>query len=136
MIFQASDQKGHQFLELVDNDNNPIEPSYINRGSWLKFIGYSNSSCTRATRAIINHAPIGKYKLHFFLKEDFKYPCGLYPIESRHHILYECRRFNNYWNLRRDTITNFTLFLQFNTSAFSFEQLLFINFTFSITIQV
>jgi len=36
-----------------------------------------------ATRAITNHALIGKYRLRFFLNEEFKYPCGEYPIESR-----------------------------------------------------
>jgi len=32
MTFQASDQKGQQFLDLVDDDDNPIKPSYINGG--------------------------------------------------------------------------------------------------------
>ena len=35
MIFQASDLKGKQFLNLLDGDNNIIEPSYIKGGSWL-----------------------------------------------------------------------------------------------------
>jgi len=85
-MFQASDQKSWQFLELVDDNDNPIELSYINRGFWLKFIDYSNSLCTRAMRAIINHAPIGEYRLCFFPKEEFKCLCRLYPIESRYHI--------------------------------------------------
>jgi len=33
MMFQALDQKGQQFLELVDDDDNPIEPSYSNEDS-------------------------------------------------------------------------------------------------------
>ena len=33
---------------------------------WLKYFGHSNLLCTRATRAIINYAPIGKYYLRFF----------------------------------------------------------------------
>ena len=33
MTFQASDQKDWQFLELVDDKDNPIEPSYINSRS-------------------------------------------------------------------------------------------------------
>jgi len=78
MTFQASDLKDQQFLELVDDGDNPIEPSYVNGGSWLKVIGYSNLLCVRATRAIMNHAPIGEYRLCFFLKEDFKCPCGIY----------------------------------------------------------
>jgi len=96
MTFQASEQKGQQFLNLIDDDDNPIKPSYINRGSWLKFIDHSNLLCARAIRAIINHAPTGEYRLQFFLKKEFKYPCSLYSIESRCHILYECQRFNNY----------------------------------------
>jgi len=33
MIFQASDLKEQQFLKLCDDDNNPIEPSYVKGGS-------------------------------------------------------------------------------------------------------
>jgi len=58
MIFQASDLKERQFLELCDEDNNTIEPSYAKEGSWLKFFGHSNLLCARATRAIMNHTPI------------------------------------------------------------------------------
>jgi len=100
MIFQASDLKGRQFLDLLDVDFNVIEPSYAKRGPWLKLFKHLNSLCTCATRAITNHTPIGEYKLRFFPRDEFKYPCGLYPIESRWHILHECRRFNGYWNPR------------------------------------
>ena len=48
--FQASDTKGKHFLNLVVGDDKPIELSYIKDSSWLKFFGYSNSLCTRATR--------------------------------------------------------------------------------------
>ena len=66
MMFQALDLKGQQFLDLVDHDNIPIELSCSNGRSWLKFIDYSNSLCTRVMRAIVNHTPIGEYRLHFF----------------------------------------------------------------------
>ena len=72
------------------------------------------------TRAIVNHATTSKYWLRFFSKEGFMCPCRLYPIKSRQHILYECNRFNNYWNPRRDTIAHFTLFLEYNNNTFSF----------------
>ena len=88
---------------------------------WLKFFGHSNSLCTRVTRVIVNHAPISKYRLRFFSREDFSYLCGSYLIESRCYILYECKRFNVYWNLRRDSISHFVLFLEFNSRAFSFK---------------
>ena len=120
MIFQAVDFKGQQFLELCDDNNNPIEPSYAKGGSWLKHFSHSNLLCARATRAITNHTPIGEYRLRFFPREDFSCLCGNYPIETRRHILHECRRYNKYWNLRRDMISHFILFLEFNCSAFTF----------------
>ena len=63
MTFQASDGKGNQFLDLLDDDLNIIEPSYIRGGPWLQVIGHSNSLCACAVRAITNHAPIGEYRL-------------------------------------------------------------------------
>ena len=75
MTFQASNLKGNQFLDLVDNDNNIIKPTYIKGRSWLKVFGYSNSLCAHATRDITNHAPIGKFRLRFFPREEFKCPC-------------------------------------------------------------
>ena len=33
MMFQASNLKGNQFLDLVDDDNNIIEPTYVKEGS-------------------------------------------------------------------------------------------------------
>ena len=122
MTFQASDDKGRYFLDLLDNDLNSIKLTYSKGGLWLKFFGHSNSLCTRATRAITNHAPIGEYWLRFFPQEEFLCPCGQHSIETRHHILHECRRFNNYWNLRQDTITHFILFLEFNNGAFTFGE--------------
>ena len=120
MTFQASDRKGNHFLDLVDDNLNIIEPAYTKGGPWLQVFGHSNSLCARAMRAITNHAPIGEYQLRFFPKEDFKCPCGNYPIESRRHILHECRRFNRYWNPRRDSLNHFTMFLITNPLAFAF----------------
>jgi len=61
MTFQALDGKGNHFLDLLDDDLNVIEPSYTRGRPWLQAFGHSNSLCARATRAITNHAPIGKY---------------------------------------------------------------------------
>jgi len=108
MVFQASDAKGRFFLDLLDDDLKSIKPSYSKGGLWLKFFGHSNSLCTRASRAII--------------KKEFKCPCGQYPIKTRQYILHECRRFNNYWNPRWDTIAHFTLFLGYNNNTFSFGE--------------
>jgi len=122
MMFQASDYKGRSFLDLLNNDLNIIEPSYSKEGLWLKYFSHSNSLCIRATRAIVDHTPIDEYHLRFFPQDNFAYSCSLYPIKSRRHILHECKRFNNYWNPRRDTISHFTLFLEFNSNAFSFGE--------------
>ena len=60
-MFQASDNKERNFLELLDDDLNIIEPSYSKGRSWLKLFGYLNSLCARAMRAIVNHTPISEY---------------------------------------------------------------------------
>jgi len=120
MTFQASDGKDKQFYDLVDNNLEIIELSYIKESPWLQSFGHSNSLCTRATRAITNHVPIGKYRLQFFLKEDFKCPYRYYPIKTRRHILHKCTRHNGYWNPRRDTLSHFVMFLNANSKAFAF----------------
>ena len=120
MTFQVLDLKGRNFMDLVDSDNNVLEPIYSKGSTWLQYFGHSNTLCARAIRAITNHAPIGEYQLQFFLNEEFNCPCGLYPIEMRRHILYKCRRFNKYWNPRRDSIAHFTQFLDRNLRAFAF----------------
>ena len=96
MTFQASDLKGKQFLDLLNNNYSIIKSFYIKGGSWLKVCGHSNSLCVYAMHAITNHAPIGKYRLRFFPREEFKYLYRSYPIKSRCHILHECGRFNGY----------------------------------------
>jgi len=121
MTFQASDGKGNQFLDLMDNNLETIEPSYTKGSPWLQAFGHSNSLCARATRAITNHTLIGEYHLRFFPKEEFKCPCGQYPIETRRHILYECTNHNGYWNPRRDTLNHFVMFLRSNPKAFAFS---------------
>ena len=120
MTFQASDRKGKNFLELLDDDFNPIEPHYKKGGPWLQAFGHSNSLCARAVRAITNHAPIGEYRLRFFPGMDISCPCGNYPIETWRHILHECKRFNGYWNPRRDSLNHFLMFLMANPFAFAF----------------
>jgi len=100
MTFQVSEARGKHFLDLLYNDLYLLEPSYSKEGLWLRYFDHSNLLCTRATRAIVNYALIGEYHLCFFPKENFSYPYSNYSIETKHHILHKCRRFNNYWNLR------------------------------------
>ena len=90
MTFQASDGKGRNFLDLLDDDFNPIEPHYAKGGLWLQAFGHSNTLCAHAVRAITNHAPIGEYRLRFLPGMDISCLCSNYPIETRRHILHEC----------------------------------------------
>jgi len=83
MTFQASDKKGRNFLKLLDNNLNIIEPTYSKGGLWLKYFSYLNSLYVRASRAIVNHAPIEEYCLRFFPQKDFACSCGLDLIETR-----------------------------------------------------
>jgi len=120
ILFQASELKRNHFLDLLDSDDKIIGLTYTKGGSWLKLIGHLNSLCVHTTRAITNHTPIGKYKLRFFPREEFRCLYGHYPIESRRHILHECIRFNGYWNPRRDSFSHFIMFLVLNPNVFSF----------------
>ena len=61
MTFQALDNKGRNFLDLLNDDLNIIRPLYLKDRSWLKYFSYSNLLYARATRAIVNHAPIDEY---------------------------------------------------------------------------
>ena len=63
MMFQVSDLKGRNFINLVNSDNNILEPTYSKGGTWLQYFGHSNTLSARATRAITNHASIEEYRL-------------------------------------------------------------------------
>ena len=66
MTFQASDSKENQFLNLLNDNFNIIEPFYAKGGPWLQLFGHSNSLCAHVFRAITNHTPFGEYRLRFF----------------------------------------------------------------------
>jgi len=59
----------------------------------MSCLGHSISLCARATRAILNHAPIGEYRARFLPQETSACPCGQSDIETRRHILTDCPRF-------------------------------------------
>jgi len=115
MYFQASGYKGRNFLELNDNDHWPIHLTYSKGGAWLKHFSLSNSMCTCITRLIMNHTPIGEYRLRFFPKESFTCMCGEYPIETRRHILFGCAWYKKSWNLKKESLKDILTFLEFNS---------------------
>ena len=45
MTFQASDGKGKNFLELLDDNLDIILPFYTKGGPWLQLVSHSNSLC-------------------------------------------------------------------------------------------
>ena len=122
MIFQAFETRDRHFLDFLNDDLHSIESLYTKGDLQVKYFRHSNSLYVRATRAIINHTSIGEYYFYLFSKENFNCLCRNYLIKSRHYILHNCRRFNNYWNLRQDTISHFVSFLVFNKNIFSFGE--------------
>ena len=65
--FACPSSQGCHFLPLKGSIKNLLQPSYAKGGGWLPFIGESVTLCTRTTRAILNHAPIGEFRQRFFL---------------------------------------------------------------------
>ena len=119
MTFQASDFKGKHFLELLDNNNLPIKSVYTKNSMWFKSIGHSNSLCESNKS---NHKSCSYRRIPLKILY-FSCPCSHYPIESRCHILHECRRYNNnYWNPNRKSFNHFIMFLEFSPGAFSFHE--------------
>ena len=66
MIFQASNPKGRNFLDLLGDNLNPIKPSSSKGGPWLLQFGHLNSLCVQASRAITNHTLMEEYRLRLF----------------------------------------------------------------------
>ena len=66
MMFQASDTKERNFLELLDDNSNIIELIYSKGSLWLKYFSHFNLLYMRASRAIVNHTPTREYYLRFF----------------------------------------------------------------------
>ena len=58
MFFKNTPYRENQSFNTYDDDNNLVTLTYTKGGSWLKFIGISNSICTQATQLITNYAPV------------------------------------------------------------------------------
>ena len=121
MYFQASEYKRRNFLKLNNNDHQPIHSTYSKGCAWLKHFSLSNSICACITRLIMNHAPIGEYRLRFFSKESFACMCGEYIIETRRHILFDSACYKKSWSLKRESLKDILTFLEFNPGAFCFQ---------------
>ena len=81
--FNCLTVQGRHFLTLKGKNCKPLQPSYSKGGSWLTHIGQPVTLYARATRAILNHAPIGEYRQRFFPAECTQCPCGHCQVETR-----------------------------------------------------
>jgi len=114
--------QGHHFLTLRGKNRKPLQPSYSKGGSWLTHIGQLVTLCARATRAILNHAPIEKYRQRFFPAEYTQCPCSHCQVETRQHIFANCSRFAHSPLIDPSpSIEDFVNFLKEHPSAFAFS---------------
>ena len=120
--FNCLTVQGHYFLTLRGKNCKPLQPSYSKGGSWLTHFGQLVTLCARATRAILNHAPIGEYRQRFFPAECTQCPCGHCQVETRRHIFANCSRFAHSPLIDPSpSIKDFVNFLKEHPSAFAFS---------------
>ena len=122
MYFQVSDLKRKHFLDLNNNDNKPIYPTYSKGSAWLKYFNLSNSLCAHVTRLVTNYAFIGKYQIKFFPNKLFACLCSNSPIKTRSYIINSCIQYIKSWNPKRESLKNILMFLKFNPRAFYFQK--------------
>ena len=124
--FDRPRYKGRNFLPLKKGGLT-LAPSHLNGGPWVgalrKSKQYSNSLTARFVRAVLDHSPIGSYRLRFNLADEYGCSCGA-RLEYRGHILFSCRKYTR--TAARpagDTgvdLRAFIRFLEWNPIAFSF----------------
>ena len=88
--FASNTKKGQYFLNFKDKEEQVIKPTYAKGGSWLPFIGFTNSLCTCFTCMTTSHAPIGEYHQRFFPHSPISCPCSKAKIQTHEHIIMEC----------------------------------------------
>jgi len=119
--FKDSKKKGQLFLNFEDDNKRVIKLTYAKGGSWLPYIGISNSICVRFTCMMLGHAPIGEYRQRFFPNKAFHYPCGEVDVETREHIFMHYRRYDASFRPRDICISSFVEFITGNPTLFCFD---------------
>jgi len=119
--FKDSKKKGQLFLEFEDDNEKVLKPTYSKGGSWLPYIGISNSVCARFTCMMLGHAPIGEYRQRFFPNTSIHCPCGEADVEMREHIFMQCKQFDSSSRLRDICISSFVEFIIGNPTSFCFN---------------
>jgi len=113
--------QGCHFLPLKGGIKNLLQPSYAKGRGWLSFIGESVTLCARATRAILNHAPIREFRQRFFPAKCTQCPCGHCQVETCRHIFANCCWFAHFpLTDLVPTVKDFVKFLKEHPSAFAF----------------
>ena len=122
MSFNHPTIQCRHFLPLKDRNQRIIQSSYSKDGSWLLYIGKSVILCARATRAILNHAPIGEYRQRFFPAECTQCLCGYCQVETQWHIFTNYPRFAHSPLIDLSPLVkDFVDFLKEHPSAFAFS---------------
>ena len=126
--------RGSRFLPLRVGDGNlfeerqrsyPIQPTHVKLGPWLRYLwkeGADNPLVARFARAVLDHAPIGSYRVWTRFTDDPSCSCGQTTVESREHILLHCPKYSDRTlpYRRMAEIDIFIRFLVDNPLAFSF----------------
>ena len=121
-VFNRPMVQGRHFLTLRGKNRKLLQPSYSKGGSWLTHFGQSVTLCARATRAILNHALIGKYRQRFFPTECIQCLCGHCQVETWRHIFANYPRFAHSSLIDPSpSIKDFVDFLKEHPSAFAFS---------------
>jgi len=108
------------FLDFENENQKVIKPMYSKGGSWLSFIGFTNSLCARFSCMTTGHAPIREYRQRFFPHLPTNCLCGNAEIQTHEHIVIECNLYpsTHPYNI---IINSFVHFLVNNPGAFSFD---------------
>ena len=91
------DYKEKIFLNLNNNNNLSIQPTYLKEDTWFKHIRHSNSLCVHITRAITNHTLISEYHLRFFPKELFQEITSYINVDYKRTSFSELFLFHIFW---------------------------------------
>jgi len=119
--FKDSKKKGQLFLEFKDDNEKVLKPTYSKGGSWLLYIGISNSVCARFTCMMLGHAPIGEYRQRFFPNTPIHCPCEEADVKTREHIFMQCKLFDSSSRPRDICISSFVEFIIGNPTSFCFD---------------
>jgi len=119
--FTTNPKKCQCFLDFEDENQKVIKPTYAKGGSWLPFIGFTNSLCACFTRMTTGHAPIGEYRQRFFPHLSTNYSCGEAEVQPQEHIVMKCDIYDPSIRPCNIVINSFVHFLVDNPGAFSFD---------------